>query len=148
MKTITKICITVLGVFVINANSNAHGLTNTNRTVCSIKQKDTNKANLTGDTSCANQLMFEDVRMDVERINDIIQAEIKYPAFAKTNKISGIVCVGVNVSKSGQLKVEELNGNNPELNNYVKANIENLYILPSDEASKMSYYKFYFNLLN
>ena len=88
---------------------------------------------------------FDMIRNSSLRINEIILSEIKYPEFAKLPEYQGLVYVECSINYDGTIKVSQINGNDEALNNYVKNEIESLYILPDLNAVKTNVFKFQFN---
>ena len=77
-----------------------------------------------------------------------IRSEISYPAAAFDRNIEGLVLVSFSVDSLGNLHLTGVNASHPELSDYVVRTIENIRVLPSDNAVGKSFnMKFVFRLL-
>jgi outer membrane biosynthesis protein TonB len=72
-------------------------------------------------------------------INKILQKEISYPDFAKTQKLEGTVLVSLTVNTDGTIKVNLTNDSNATLKDYVVSKLQSLKIIPSSENAGKSY---------
>ena len=74
--------------------------------------------------------------------------QLDYPDFAKENLIEGEVWIKVTLTDNNKVRVVDLSATNPELGEYVKKELSNLYIEDKDISSGNIYYlKVNFDLL-
>jgi hypothetical protein len=79
---------------------------------------------------------------------DQAKAMIKYPDFAKNNKIQGFVYLSFSYDESGNFQVRDLNTNSLELSDYVVSELKNLKICPWGKSTENEYIiRFNFKLL-
>ncbi|MEI7596818.1 MAG: energy transducer TonB [Bacteroidota bacterium] len=137
-KTIAAIfCLTLMS-FTSKANTPVSNIFN-------VDSSETPKCSADEAKSTTTFLYFDALRNNSFRINEFIMSEIKYPDFAKEQNLEGTVYVEFSIDYDGTILVSQLNGNSEALNNYVKNEIENIYLLPSADAAKTYIYKFQFD---
>ncbi|MDY0216833.1 MAG: hypothetical protein RBS19_07760 [Bacteroidales bacterium] len=79
---------------------------------------------------------------------DQAKTMIKYPDFARDQKISGFVSLSFSYDAQGDFKVNELNTNSLELSEYVISELENLKICPWGKSAQNEYIiRFNFKML-
>jgi len=74
--------------------------------------------------------------------------QLDYPNFAKENLIEGEVWMKVTLTEKSEVRVVDLSSTNPELGEYVKKELSNLYVEDADFPTGNVYYlKVNFDLL-
>ncbi len=79
-------------------------------------------------------------------LSDIIKNEIKYPDYAKEQKIEGVVLVSFFVDGGGLIHIEESNASNDFLRDYVLSRLKNLVINRQDSTYQERHMKFIFQI--
>lgn len=81
-------------------------------------------------------------------IEKAINEKIKYPEFAIEKKINGVVVVEFKINQKGNLIVTRMNSVQPELEEYVRKQLETISFNPfTVDTSQLYYYKFNFDLI-
>ena len=81
-------------------------------------------------------------------IEEAIIEKVKYPEIAIEKKINGIVVVEFKINQKGNLVVTRMNSIQPELEEYVRKQLETINFNPvTVDTSQLYYYKFNFNLV-
>ncbi len=79
---------------------------------------------------------------------DQVKTMIKYPDFARENKISGFVNLSFSYNNDGSFKVNEINYSNLELSEYVVEELKNLKVCPWGKSPEKEYIiRFNFKIL-
>jgi len=72
-------------------------------------------------------------------------SQIKYPDFAKTEKLEADVYVSFSVTATGEIMVNQTNSISPDLMDYVKAELKKIKVNTDNEViGKTFYFKFTF----
>jgi len=80
-------------------------------------------------------------------IKKAINEKVKYPEFAIEKKINGVVVVEFKINQKGNLEVKRMNSVQPELQEYVRKQLETICFNPvTVDTNQLYYYKFNFDL--
>lgn len=88
-----------------------------------------------------------DTTPESRELNKALRKQIQYPAFAKQEKMQGMVAVKYEVQSSGNISVLEINASHQELEAYVRGKLEEVTI-NDRSAEGIHYVKFVFRFVN
>jgi len=82
-----------------------------------------------------------------DKLDRTLRKEIRYPEFAKSEQIYGLVMVEFEVLSNGQIQVNEINASHENLGIYVQSELEKIEVNDLSEIGK-HYVKFKFRFVN